>query len=79
MWFPCIDQFQVTQKRVDHLHVKLVATQRDTAIATLPQIKSKMQSVLGTTITIEFEFCDAIPPNAAGKHRFVISEIPVNI
>lgn len=79
MWFPCIDHFQVTQKSLTHLHVRLVAAQRDTAVATLPKIKSKMQSVLGETISIEFEFCDVIPPNAAGKHRFVISEIPVNI
>jgi phenylacetate-CoA ligase len=79
MWFPCIDQFQVIQKQLDRIEVRLVPADPATARAQLSEIKAKMHSILGHQIQIVCEFCDEIPVTASGKHRVVISEIPVQI
>jgi phenylacetate-CoA ligase len=77
--FIWIEQFQVIQKQLDHVLVKLLPTDPNEAARQLPAVETQIRSVLGDAIRIEFEFCAEIPRNATGKHRAVISEIPVKI
>ncbi|NLF25045.1 MAG: hypothetical protein GX589_05235 [Deltaproteobacteria bacterium] len=39
------------------------------------KLVAEMQNRLGADITLDFDYVDAIPRTAAGKLRFVISEI----
>lgn len=77
--FPWVDRFQVVQRELGRIHVKLVVTNETQATAELPRVEEQMRSVLGHTIQIVFEFCSEIPLGPNGKHRVTISEIPVEI
>ena len=79
MWHPWVVEFQVHQPRLDGLQIKLVVTDRLTATAKLPELEARLRSILGLTIQLQFEFCNEIPRGAWGKHRIVVSDIPVNI
>jgi len=77
--FDWIDEFQVIQKELDRVIVKLVAPHQAAAEKGLPQLRHQILNVLGSTVRLDFEFVTEIPRNATGKHRAVMSEIPVTI
>jgi len=77
--FDWIEQFQVIQKELDKLHVKLVAPDRRAAEQGLPQLRQEIFAVTGKDMQIEIIFVEDIPRTATGKHRNVVSEIPVTI
>ena len=77
--FAWIEQFQVVQKELDRVQVKLIVIDSSVADRELGNLKQRILEVLGSAMRLEFEFVAEIPRNATGKHRPVISEIPVII
>jgi phenylacetate-CoA ligase len=74
-----VDQFQVTQERIDHLTVKIVKNQyfSDTD---LNHIQNEIQKRVGADVDIEINFVNEIPLSGrSGKRRFVISKIPISL
>jgi len=77
--FGWIEQFQVTQKELDRLHLKIVTANPAEAERGLPELRREILSVLGDGVRLDVEFVNEIPRTASGKHRAVLSEIPVQI
>jgi phenylacetate-CoA ligase len=77
--FDWIEQFQVIQKELDRIQVKLVPTDAKLAEESLPAVREQIAAVFGGRVRLEFELVSEIPRNATGKHRAVVSEIPVQI
>jgi phenylacetate-CoA ligase len=72
--FPAVKQFQVVQKQLDRLHIKLVVPNGDPT-EQLRQAEREIRNILGDTITIDFERVDEIPLSASGKFRVTVSEL----
>lgn len=70
-----IDQAQIWQVAYDLIIVKLVprphAKYPDTAL-----LENDLRVMMGTQIRIQFEIVSEIPRTAAGKFKFVVSELP---
>jgi phenylacetate-CoA ligase len=77
--FDWIEQFQVVQKELASVQVKIITPDRPAAERGLPALRQQIAAVLGQAVRLDFEFVNEIPRTATGKHRPVISEIPVNI
>lgn len=74
-----VDQFQVTQERIDHLTIKIVKNQYfiDTD---LTHIQNEIQKRVGADVDIEIKFVPDIPLSGrSGKRRFVISQVPLSL
>ena len=74
-----VDQFQVIQEKLDVISVKIVKNSRfaDKDLAfIIQQIKLKV----GENVRVHVDFVDSIPGYGnAGKRRFVISKVPLNM
>lgn len=74
---PGVAAFKLVQHAVDRLEVQVVPgagwqeTARDAIIAGL-------NARLGDEVTIAFRRVDAIPAEASGKHRYVVSHVPLD-
>lgn len=71
---PTISQFQVVQKSLDKMVVRLVLN------GALPpevaeEIKSACKASYGENVTTELEIMDEIPLLPSGKHQYAVSEI----
>jgi phenylacetate-CoA ligase len=77
--FDWIVQFQVVQKELDRLSISLVVSDQPLAERELPRVQEAILEVLGSGVSLQFAFCSEIPRTATGKHRAVVSEIPVQI
>jgi len=77
--FAWIEQFQVIQKELDRLELRLVTPDRKVAEQGLPELRHAILVVLGQAVRLDVEFVDKIPRTSSGKHRAVMSEIPVII
>jgi len=71
---PAITQFQVVQKSLDRMVVRLVLD------GELPptvgeEIKMACKSAYGENVTTDLEFVDEIPSLPSGKHQYAISEL----
>jgi phenylacetate-CoA ligase len=71
---PAIRQFQVVQKSLDHIIVRLVKVE-ELPPDILGEITKTMQAAFGTGIAVSFEFPNEIPALPSGKHQYAISEI----
>lgn len=73
--FPSVRQFQVIQKQLDRLHLKLVLEpgQHDDQLRRLQQ---EVQHVLGHSVRLDIEAVPEIPQTASGKFRVTVSELP---
>ena len=73
---PGIAQFKCIQHALDRMEVQIVPdanwneTARNAVIAGL-------QARLGETLKVELRLLDEIPPEASGKHRYVVSHVPL--
>jgi len=73
---PGIAQFKRIQHALDRMEVQIVPdanwneTARNAVIAGL-------QARLGETLKVELRLLDEIPPEASGKHRYVVSHVPL--
>jgi len=73
-----VRQLQFVQKRLDRVAVRLVLSQTlhgDDLSALKARVVKTFAHVLGDDVDIDVVLVDSIEPTAAGKHRFVISEI----
>ncbi len=71
---PTIKQFQVVQKSLDNMIVRLVR-EGDIPQDTLDEITNVIQTTFGSTIVVDFEFPDQIEPLKSGKHQYAVSEL----
>ncbi|HSB66942.1 MAG TPA: AMP-binding protein [Anaerolineales bacterium] len=71
---PAIRQFQVVQKSLDHIIVRLVKM-GELPPGILEEITQTMQAAFGTGVVINFEYPTEIPALPSGKHQYAISEI----
>ena len=72
--FSAICQFQVIQKTLEHLQIKLVLTDGD-ATTQLDQLRQEIRTTLGPAIHVELELVTQIPQTASGKFRVTVSEL----
>jgi len=73
-----VRQVQFVQERLDRVVIRLVPTQtlhNEDASAFKARVVALFAPVLGDDVTIEVLLVERIQPTAAGKHRFVISEL----
>ncbi len=69
-----IRKFQVIQKSLTRIVVKLVATDAFTE-ADAREINDKIQAVMEGACTVDIEKVAEIPALASGKYRYTISEL----
>jgi phenylacetate-CoA ligase len=74
---PSIQQFQVIQKTLYHMVIRLVP-EGDVPQTTLEEIKQSVRMTFGEGIKIDFEFPQEISPLSSGKHCYAISELNRN-
>lgn len=71
---PSIKQFQVIQKSLDKMVVRLVQNGEITQ-SLLTEISLAIRGTFGENVAVEFEFNDEIPPLPSGKHQYSMSEL----
>ena len=71
---PTIKQFQVVQKNLDKMVVRLVPN-GTVPRQILDEISQAIQISYGDRVVVEFEFLDEIPLLPSGKHSYAISEM----
>ncbi|WP_114961215.1 phenylacetate--CoA ligase family protein [Tritonibacter mobilis] len=71
---PGIRKYQVNQKSTDSLNIKLVIDEGYDE-ACQARIRSAIQSYMGDEVSIEFSIVDEIPLTAAGKYRWIVSDL----
>lgn len=71
---PGIRKYQVVQKSTDSLDIKLVIDEgyENTCQA---RIRSAIQSYMGEEVSIKFMIVEDIPLTAAGKYRWIVSDL----
>jgi phenylacetate-CoA ligase len=71
---PGIKQYQVVQKAIDLVVVRIV---KDNTLqeATLESIERSIEKMIGNETRVQFEFPDDLPRSSAGKYRYTYSEI----
>jgi phenylacetate-CoA ligase len=72
---PAIRQFQVVQKSLDQIIVRLVRA-GDLPQTTLEEITQTMQAAFGAGVVVNFEFPSEISALPSGKHQYATSEVP---
>jgi len=71
---PSIKQFQVVQKSLDEMIVRL-ACQGEVPQTVQDEIVQAIRNLFGDTIVVHFEFVDEIPLLSSGKHQYARSEL----
>jgi phenylacetate-CoA ligase len=71
---PTIKQFQVIQKSLDKIVVRLVPD-GEIPQSVMDEITQTMQATFGSNVVVDFEFPDEITPLPSGKHQYAISEL----
>jgi phenylacetate-CoA ligase len=71
---PAVRQFQVIQKSLDKMIVRLVPD-GEVSQSTLDEIVRAIQTAFGDNVEVEFEFMDEIPTLPSGKHQYAMSEL----
>ena len=74
---PGVGQFKLIQHRIDRMEVQIVPDARWNEAAGEAIIQG-LRARLGATLSIELKLMDAIAPEASGKHRYVVSHVPLN-
>ena len=69
-----IDEFQIIQKRINKLLIKLVKCE-EYSEKNLNLYIDIIKKTVGEDMEIEIQFVEKIEPTSSGKHRPVISEI----
>ncbi|MDD3873048.1 MAG: hypothetical protein PHE01_02270 [Methanosarcina sp.] len=75
-----VDQFQIYQKSVDHMIIRIKANESYDA-STTTSISSLMNQITGGDMVISFDFVDEIPVAPSGKRRFLIRDesVPLDL
>ena len=69
---PAIEQFQVVQKSLDLMLVRLVA-RAEVPQSVLDELVKTFKTAFGENVEVQFEFCDQIPVLPSGKHQYAVS------
>jgi phenylacetate-CoA ligase len=73
---PGVGQFKLIQHTVDRMEVQVVPDARwndDARAAVIQGLRAR----LGPALTVDLKLQDAIAPEASGKHRYVVSHVPM--
>lgn len=73
---PGVAQFKCIQHAIDRMEIQVVAGP-EWSDASRRAIEAGLQARLGTSLRIELRLVDEIPPEASGKHRYVVSHVPL--
>jgi phenylacetate-CoA ligase len=74
---PGVGQFKLLQHTVDQMEVQVVPDARWNEAAGEAVIQG-LRARLGPTLNIDLKLLDTIAPEASGKHRYVVSHVPLN-
>lgn len=74
---PGVGEFKLVQHTVEQMEVQVVPDTRWTA-ATGDAIAAGLRARLGQALKIDLKLVDAIAPEASGKHRYVVSHVPLH-
>lgn len=72
--FDSVKQFQVVQKTLQHLHIKVLLRDGNRT-DDLARLEIEIRKVLGTSIGVRIEVVSEIPLTASGKFRVTVSEL----
>ncbi len=72
---PEVYRYQIYQPDQQHLEVRLLCKQKPNAIKLETNIRNELQPYFGKKMQISVKMVDHIELTAAGKHRFIISEV----
>ncbi len=71
-----VKQFQVVQKKIDHIDVNLVITNKSRLQDDEEKdLIEKILIVMGNNCSVKFNYLDYIDPSSSGKFRYTISKI----
>jgi len=73
---PGIAQFKCVQHALDRMEVQIVPDAHWSEAAR-HAVEAGLRARLGETLRVEFHMLDEIPPEASGKHRYVVSHVPL--
>ena len=73
---PGIAQFKCIQHTLDHMEVQVVPDANWNE-AGGNAVVAGLQARLGEILKVELRMLDEIPPEASGKHRYVVSHVPL--
>jgi phenylacetate-CoA ligase len=73
---PGIAQFKCVQHAPERMEVQIVADARWNEAAR-HAVVTGLRARLGETLQVELRMLDEIPPEASGKHRYVVSHVPL--
>lgn len=71
-----IDEFKIIQHATQEIEV-LVVPNRKWREEGLAEIETGLRKRLGDELKIEIRLLEEIPPEASGKHRYVVSRVPL--
>ena len=71
---PSVKQFQIVQKSLDLMVVRLV-TEGEVPQPNLAALTRTIQTAFGENVVVKFEFLDEIPTLASGKYQYAVSEL----
>ena len=74
---PGVGQFKLIQHAIDQLEVQVVPDARWNDAAREAVVRG-LRARLGATLAVDFRLLDAIAPEASGKHRYVVSHVPLH-
>jgi len=74
---PGVGQFKLVQHTVDRMEVQVVPDMRWNDGAREAVIQG-LRTRLGLELNIDLKLLDAIAPEASGKHRYVVSHVPLD-
>jgi phenylacetate-CoA ligase len=74
---PGVGEFKIVQHSVRDLEVRVVPNTRWEEGARAA-IETGLQQRLGEDVRIAIRLVEAIPPEASGKHRYVVSHVPLS-
>ncbi len=73
---PGVGQFKLIQHAIDRLEVQVVPDTRWNDAARETVIRG-LRARLGAALAVDIRLLDTIAPEASGKHRYVVSHVPV--
>lgn len=75
---PGVAAFRIEQESLAQTRVAVVPGEGFSAERSVPAIRKGLQDRLGSGVTIVIDLVDAIPAEASGKYRYVVSRVPVS-
>jgi phenylacetate-CoA ligase len=71
-----VGEFKIIQESLDDCRVEVVPTAGWQA-GSIDAIRNGLTARLGSGVRVDVRLVDEIPPEASGKHRYVVSRVPL--